>query len=94
MKQVNTRLVTLYWEIGKNIIEKQKEHGWGKSVVEQLAEDLQIEFAGMECMSSRNIWRIHMFYSTYEKLSPLVAEIGWSQTSPHQTTILPSIIFF
>lgn len=78
MKQVNTRLVTLYWEIGKNIIEKQKEHGWGKSVVEQLAEDLQKEFAGMEGLSSRNIWRMRMFYNTYEKLPPLVAEIGWS----------------
>lgn len=78
MKQVNTMLVTLYWEIGKSIIEKQQQHGWGKSVVEQLAEDLQKEFAGMEGLSSRNIWRMRMFYNTYEKLPPMVAEIGWS----------------
>ena len=46
--------------------------------MEQLAEDLQEEFAGMEGLSSRNIWRMRMFYSTYEKLPPMVAEIGWS----------------
>lgn len=78
MKQVNTTLVTLYWEIGKGIVEKQKEHGWGKSVVEQLAEDLQKEFIGMDGLSNRNIWRMRMFYNTYEKLPPMVAEIGWS----------------
>lgn len=46
--------------------------------MEQLAEDLQKEFAGMEGFSSRNIWRMRMFYSTYEELPPLVAEIEWS----------------
>lgn len=78
MKQVNTTLVLLYWGIGKSIIEKQEQYGWGKSIVEQLAQDLQKEFAGMEGLSSRNIWRMRMFYVTYEKLPPMVAEIGWS----------------
>lgn len=76
MKEVNARLVMLYLEIGKNIIEKQREHGWGKSVVEQLAEDLQKEFVGMDGLSSRNIWRMRMFNSTNEKLPPTVAELG------------------
>jgi predicted nuclease of restriction endonuclease-like (RecB) superfamily len=78
MKQVNTALVLLYWEIGRSIIEKQNQHGWGKSVVEQLAQDLQKEFIGMDGLSSRNIWRMRKFYNTYQKLPPMVAEIGWS----------------
>lgn len=40
MKQVNKTLLALYWEIGKIIVEKQNEHGWGKSIVETLSKDL------------------------------------------------------
>jgi len=53
----------------------------GKSVVEQLAKDLYVEFPGMQGFSSRNIWRMRSFYLTYEsnpKLPPLVAEISWT----------------
>ncbi|MDP4131041.1 MAG: PDDEXK nuclease domain-containing protein [Bacteroidota bacterium] len=78
MKQVNKALIGLYWEIGKSIAEKQQQHKWGKSIVERLAEDLQKEFPGMEGFSSRNVWRMRMFYLEYRKLPPMVAEIGWS----------------
>jgi predicted nuclease of restriction endonuclease-like (RecB) superfamily len=78
MKQVNKALIKLYWDIGKSIVEKQQIHKWGKSVVEKLAEDLQAEFPGMNGLSSRNVWRMRMFYVEYEKLPPMVAEISWS----------------
>jgi predicted nuclease of restriction endonuclease-like (RecB) superfamily len=78
LKQVNKALIKLYWDIGKSIVEKQQIHKWGKSVVEKLAEDLQAEFPGMNGLSSRNVWRMRMFYVEYEKLPPMVAEISWS----------------
>lgn len=81
MKQVNKALISLYWEIGKGIVERQQKHKWGKSVVEKLAEDLQNEFPGLQGWSSHNLWRMRKFYLTYngdEKLAPLVQEIGWS----------------
>lgn len=81
MKQVNKALLTLYWEIGKSIVEKQEEHGWGKSVVETLSKDLQNEFPGVQGYSSANLWRIRSFYANYqgnEKLAPMVREISWS----------------
>ncbi|MGB3949384.1 MAG: PDDEXK nuclease domain-containing protein [Bacteroidia bacterium] len=87
MKQVNATLLTLYWEIGKSIVEKQKEHGWGKSVVETLSTDLQNEFIGQQGYSSQNLWRMRKFYLEYhknEKLSPMVREISWS----HNTVII------
>jgi predicted nuclease of restriction endonuclease-like (RecB) superfamily len=55
--------------------------GWGKSVVEQIAKDLQAEFVGMSGFSARNLWLMKQFYEQYSKseiLQPLVAEIGWS----------------
>lgn len=81
MRQVNKALIKLYWDIGKSIVEKQQKHKWGKSVVETLATDLQKEFAGVEGLSSRNLWLMRKFYQEYTKnakLQPLVAEIGWS----------------
>jgi predicted nuclease of restriction endonuclease-like (RecB) superfamily len=87
LKAVNKELISLYWDIGRIIVERQKEEKWGKSTVEQLAKDLQAEFPGMGGFSSRNIWRMRSFYITYEgnpKLPPLVAEIGWT----HNYTIL------
>ncbi|MDO9097251.1 MAG: DUF1016 N-terminal domain-containing protein, partial [Candidatus Methanoperedens sp.] len=81
LKAVNKELISLYWDIGQMIVDRQKEEPWGKSVVEQLAKDLQAEFSGIGGFSSRNIWRMRSFYLTYkdsQKLPPLVAEIGWT----------------
>jgi predicted nuclease of restriction endonuclease-like (RecB) superfamily len=81
MQAVNRELLNLYTDIGKSIVEKQEQLGWGKSVVENLAQDLQKEFPGMQGLSARNLWRMRNFYLEYKdntKLPPLVAEIGWS----------------
>jgi hypothetical protein len=43
---VNRELILLYWDIGKIIAEAQKTKGYGKQVVERLADDLQKEFPG------------------------------------------------
>jgi len=81
LKAVNKELIQFYWDIGKSIIEKQEELGWGKSVVEKIAVDLQNEFVGQNGWSTRNLWLMKQFYESYaknEKLQPLVAEIGWT----------------
>ena len=81
LRAVNKELIGLYRDIGQMIVEKQKGETWGKSVVENLAKDLQNEFPGISGFSARNIWRMRDFYLTYhdnEILTPLVAEIGWS----------------
>ena len=81
MRAVNKELIGLYKEIGHMIVEKQELLEWGKSVVENLAKDLQNEFPGTEGFSSRNLWRMRTFYLEYrdnEKLPLLVAEISWS----------------
>ena len=87
LKAVNQELIKLYWEIGQSIVEKQEQHGWGKSVVESLSKDLQNSSPGIQGFSSQNLWRMRKFYLEYkgnEKLSPMVREIGWS----HNTVII------
>ena len=81
LKVVNKEMVTLYWDLGKLIVERQDREGWGKSVVERLANDLQNEFPGVRGFSIQNLWYMRQFYREYrdnEKLQPLVGEIGWS----------------
>jgi len=81
LKVVNKGLITLYWEIGKSITEKQEEHGWGKSIVENLSVDLQAEFPGAGGYSPQNLWYMRKLYLEYKdnpKLQPLVGEISWS----------------
>ena len=81
LKTVNKQLISLYWDIGKRIVEKQESQGWGKSIVKTLSSDLQKEFPGINGLSERNLWRMRNFYLEYHnnsKMPPLVAEIGWS----------------
>lgn len=51
LKAVNKEMITLYWEIGRRISEQQKTLGWGKSVVENLSQDIQKEFPGIKSES-------------------------------------------
>ncbi len=81
LKAVNKELIAMYWDIGRSIVSRQRKGTWGKSVVEHLAKDLQMEFPGIQGFSVRNIWNMRNFYVSYHrktKLQPLVAEIGWT----------------
>ena len=74
--------IRLNWDIGRSIVEKQEELGWGKSVVETLSKDLQIEFPRTWGYSVQNLWYMRQLYLEYkanEKLQPLVEEISWSK---------------
>ena len=82
MRAVNKEMISLYWDIGRQITERQKELGWGKSVVENLSKDIQREFPGIQGFGVRNIWNMARFYSEYQSntiLHPLVAEISWTK---------------
>jgi predicted nuclease of restriction endonuclease-like (RecB) superfamily len=82
LRLVNQELLQLYWFIGKSIVEKQKEHAWGDSVVSTLAKDLHRTFPNIAGFSPQNLWYMRQFYTTYENspiLQPLVGEISWTK---------------
>ncbi len=58
LKAVNKELIALYWDIGRLICDRQQTAGWGKSVVEQLAKDIQAEFPSINGFSARNVRRM------------------------------------
>lgn len=67
---VNQELIKLYWDIGRQIVEKQEEAGRGSGLVEKLAKDLQNSFPGIKGFSRTNLFRIRQFYLLCEKLIP------------------------
>ena len=80
-EQVNTILIELYWNIGQYISTKTIKENWGKSVVKELADYIQIQEPTINGFSDKNLWRMKQFYETYhknEKLSPLVRELTWT----------------
>jgi predicted nuclease of restriction endonuclease-like (RecB) superfamily len=81
LQVVNKAQIELYWQIGQLIVERQKQYGWGKSVVEKLAVELQKEFMTVNGLSARNLWYMRNLYQEYSQstiLQPVVAEIGWT----------------
>ena len=74
LMSVSKQTLLLYWDIGKMVSEKMQNFGYGKSVVERLAKDLQTEIPGVRGFSARNIWNMKMFYDFY-------AQFGISATT-------------
>lgn len=72
---VNSELIKLYWEIGKEIAEKQDQEGWGSGVLERVAKDLQNDFPGIEGFSRANIFRMKAFFIAYEKVAQAVRQL-------------------
>ena len=62
---VNADTLTLYWKIGKSILRKQKEKGWGKKVIEQLSKDLTNKFPNDRGYSARNLGYMKSFAQEY-----------------------------
>jgi hypothetical protein len=61
-RAITHEAILLYWDIGCGIVEKQKENGWGDSVVEMIAGDLQRAFPGAKGFSPQNLWRMQQLY--------------------------------
>jgi len=62
---VNAELLSLYWEIGNDIIKKQKEQGWGTQVIAQLSKDLSCRFPNDRGYSDRNLRNMKKFAKEY-----------------------------
>jgi predicted nuclease of restriction endonuclease-like (RecB) superfamily len=81
IRAVNTEIIDLYWQIGKEVSERVRNGGWGKSVVEELANQIASNLGDMRGFSAQNIWRMKQFYETYkdnEILSALLRELTWT----------------
>lgn len=74
--QVNSALLTFYWELGKDIVERQKSAKWGGGFLKQLSEDLMAEFPDIKGFSKRNLECIRQWYLFYSGVPALVTSDG------------------
>lgn len=77
---VNHELVLLYWQIGKEILTRQKEEGWGAKVIDQLSRDLHLAFPSMHGFSPRNLKYMRTFAEAWPDESIVqqaVAQLPW-----------------
>lgn len=87
---VNRELVLLYWQIGRGILQRQQQHGWGAKVIDRLAADLHREFPDLKGFSSRNLKYMRAFAETYPEeqfVQQVVAQIPWG----HNVRVLDSV---
>jgi len=87
---VNQELISLYWEIGTDILTQESQQGWGAKVVENLAKDLKSAFPEMKGFSARNLRYMKVFAETYPDpaiLQAAPAKITWY----HNCTLLDKV---
>jgi predicted nuclease of restriction endonuclease-like (RecB) superfamily len=76
----NTELLRLYWRIGRDILERQSDQGWGAKVIDRLSHDLRLAFPEMTGLSSRNLRSMRDFARAWPDAAiwqQAVAKLPW-----------------
>ena len=76
----NSSMTCLYWNIGRDILKKQEEEGWGTKIIDRMAKDLKDAFPEMSGFSPRNIKYMRKFadsWPDFEIVQRVVAQIPW-----------------
>jgi predicted nuclease of restriction endonuclease-like (RecB) superfamily len=87
---VNRELVVLYWTIGRDILNRQKDEGWGTKIIDRLSDDLTKAFPDMRGFRARNLKYMRAFAEAYpdkEFVQQVVAQLPWG----HQVRILDTV---
>ena len=87
---VNRELVLLYWQIGRDILDRQGREGWGTKVIERLAQDLRNAFPEMKGFSPRNLKYMRTFAEAWpdgEFVQEVLALLPWY----HQLALLDKL---
>ena len=77
---VNRELVLLYWQIGRDILQRQAAQGWGAKVIERLAQDLRVAFPEMKGFSRANLMYMRAFAQAWpdaEIVQQAVGQLPW-----------------
>ena len=76
----NATLVMLYWDIGKTILDRQRQEGWGAKVIDRLSYDLREAFPNMRGLSPRNLKYMRSFATAWpdrQFVQQVAAQIPW-----------------
>ena len=76
----NSAMVTLYWDVGGLILERQEREGWGAKVIDRLSSDLCVAYPDMGGLSPRNLLFMRSFAAAYpdgQMVKQLVSQLPW-----------------
>jgi predicted nuclease of restriction endonuclease-like (RecB) superfamily len=83
---VNSELIRLYWEIGRDIMDRERREGWGTKVIDRLAADLRRDFPEMTGLSRSNLHYMRSFADAWpcergseEIVQQAVGRLPWGQ---------------
>ena len=79
-QQVNTQLLTTYWNIGRIIVEYEQQNqiraDYGKQTLRELSKELTREFG--KGFYRSNLQNMRAFYLAYEKCQTVSGKLSWS----------------
>ena len=65
LRAVQRARIGVFLDIGRRIVDRQAGQTWGRSVVQNLAKDLQLDFPGVSGFSAPNLYKMRQFYEAY-----------------------------
>lgn len=85
-RAVNAEVINLYWRVGRLLVDRRAEQGWGAKIVQRLSDDLRAEFPGMRGLATRNLEYMQTFASEWHGsiAQQPVARLPWG----HITVLL------
>lgn len=92
VSMVNRELVLLYWQIGRDILQRQSDRGWGAKVIERLAHDLRTAFPGMKGFSRANLMYMRAFADAWPEeaiVQQPVGQLPWGHNLVLLTKLKP-----
>ena len=89
--KVNTALIELYWDLGKEIASREFENSYGSGFFKQLSKDLRAEFPEIKGFSESNLQYCKKFYLFYNQsvgnLQQLVANFKTDESPNLQQVV-------
>lgn len=81
MRAANTEVIRLFWSVGHDILDRQKNQGWGAKIVDRISVDMRREFPDQKGWTRRNLMYMRTLasvWTTEEEFVPQpVAQIPW-----------------
>ncbi len=89
--EVNRELLTFYWQLGKDINNRQNENKYGSGFMKILSRDLKEAIPEANCFSPKNLYYVRRFYLMYSEIFPQLEGISEQTKFPQLGGILYSV---
>lgn len=91
-RAANTEVLRLYWSIGRDILVRQRDAGWGGKIVQQVCRDLAEEFPGQRGWSRSNLLYMRRMADAWPDESEFVQQPVGRLPWGHVTVLLDGLV--